>query len=141
MVVLQRFRIELVHRWQVHTEQFHAILLQPYWDLRCDHGSSIWKNCRVAPSAGPYQKSRGCGDLFAVWPEILDGDQMLLLQTRKKLREIDYGCAAEINFERRFFDSCPICVEMEPRIRVRAVVHAHRDRAEIHAGALRDLVC
>jgi hypothetical protein len=65
---------------------------------------------------------------------------MFLRRLKKSFREIDYGCAAKINLERRFLDRRPIHVEMKWSIGVRAVVHAHRDRAEIYARAFCDLV-
>ena len=65
---------------------------------------------------------------------------MFLRRLKKSFREIDYDCAAQINLERRFLDRCPIRVEMKSGIGVRAVVHAHHDRAEIHARAFCDLV-
>ena len=64
---------------------------------------------------------------------------MFLRLFKKSFREIDYGCAAKINLERRFLDRRPIHVEMKLSIGVRAVVHAHRDRAQIHRLVLRDL--
>jgi len=41
---------------------------------------------------------------------------------KKSFREIDYGCAAKINLERRFLDRRPIHLEMKSGIGVRAVV-------------------
>src|SRR6266513_3000311 len=65
---------------------------------------------------------------------------MFLRRLKKSFREIDYGHAAKINLERRFLDRRPIHLEMKSGVGVRAVVHAHRDRAEIYARAFCDLV-
>src|SRR4030095_4482817 len=97
--------------------------------------------CRVAPSTGLYEEPRCRGDVFGVWTEILASDQVFLHRFKKNIREIDYGCAAQIDLERRFFDRRPIYLKMKPSIGVRAVVHAHPDRAEIHARAFCDLIC
>jgi len=64
---------------------------------------------------------------------------VFFLRAEKCLREIDHGCATEVNVERRFLDRFAVWVEMESGISVRAVVHAHRDRAQIHHLALRYL--
>jgi len=65
---------------------------------------------------------------------------MFLRRFKKSFREIDYSCVAKINLERRFLDRRPFHLEMKSSIGVRAVVHAHRDRAEIYAPAFCDLV-
>src|SRR4029453_6584880 len=38
VMVLQRFRIDFIHRRQIQPEQFDAILLQPPWHIRSDYG-------------------------------------------------------------------------------------------------------
>ena len=78
--------------------------------------------------------------MLSVRSEIFASDQMLLARLGKSLRQIDDSCTAEISVERHFFDRFGICVEMKPRIRMRAVVHAHRDRAEVYARTFGDLV-
>ena len=62
-------------------------------------------------------------------------------ESRKACRKIDHRCAAQISFERRFLDRFPIRVEMKSGISMRAIVHAHADRAQINACTFRFLVC
>ena len=71
--------------------------------------------------------------------EIFGGDQMFFLRLQKSLREVDHGCATHINVERRFLDRFALWIEMQLRIGVRAVVHTHRDRAQIYGLPLCDL--
>ena len=73
--------------------------------------------------------------------KIFARDQMFFPRLRESLREIHHCCAAKINIERRYLDRRSVCIKMESRIGVGAVVHAHGDRAEIHTAAVGNLAC
>jgi hypothetical protein len=54
--------------------------LQPRWDISGNHRDLLWKHGGISPSAGFYKDPRGRRYFFGGWPEILDGDQVLLLR-------------------------------------------------------------
>src|SRR4030095_10814908 len=131
---------ELVHRREINSQQFHAILLQPRRNIRCDHRDSLWKNCRVAPTAGLYEKARSCSDLFSLRTKVLASNQMFFRRLGKSFCEIDYGCTTEITVERCFFDRCTINIEMKSSISMSPIMQAHRDRTEIYARSFCDFI-
>ena len=64
---------------------------------------------------------------------------MFFLRLQKAVRKIDNSGATQVNVERHFFNRFTVWIKMETRIGMRAVVHAHRDGAEIHGLAFGDL--
>ena len=61
---------------------------------------------------------------------------MFFARPRERFCKIDHCRAPHINFERCFLDRFAVCLEMKPCVGVRAIVHAHADRAEIDGIAL-----
>ena len=80
VMVLQRFRIDLIYGRKIQSQQFDAIFLQPCWNIGGDHRNLIWKHGGVTPSAGLYKEPRRGRYCFGGRPEVLDGNQMLFLR-------------------------------------------------------------
>ena len=80
VMVLQRLRIDFIYGRDIQSQQFDAIFLQPCWDISGDHRNLLWKQGGISPSAGLYKDLRRGRDRFGGRPEVLDGDQVLLLR-------------------------------------------------------------